>query len=230
MNDSHIWRFKSPGEFERDSEYTHIVYGLSWEISLKMGFYLTFARYNCAYLGSVSRRISSEGRLAVTTHSFLWRKRDMVEEPHSAFPLLTDGTDLGQRIRRRLGSKRSRNILVVDDDNAVRELMAMILEADGYTVLRARHSQEALFFNSEFQGQIHLLLTDYRMKPFENGLELARKVRATRPDIKVVFASEYVGNDNFQDEIESTTSIFLAKPFSPAGLLECVRQCLDIPA
>jgi CheY-like chemotaxis protein len=119
---------------------------------------------------------------------------------------------------------------VVDDDDAVRELMAMILESDGYTVLRARHSQEALLFNGEFPGQLHLLLTDYCMKPYANGLELARQVRATRPDIRVVYASGYVEHNNLQDEIENTSSLFLAKPFSPVALLDCVRRSLGIPA
>ncbi|HKP94597.1 MAG TPA: response regulator [Fibrobacteria bacterium] len=125
---------------------------------------------------------------------------------------------------------RSEIILVVDDDEAVRELMAVVLEADGFTVLRAGHSQEALFRSGEFAGTIHLLLTDFCMRPHENGLELAKLVRASRPDIKVVFASGFVEQDVLREEIASTPASFLPKPFSPAGLLACVRKALGIPA
>lgn len=133
-------------------------------------------------------------------------------------------------LRLRADSPRPENILVVDDDDAVRELMAIVLESDGFNVLRARHSKEALLFNEEFPGTLHLLLTDFSMKPYQNGFELAQQVRASRPEIKVVYASGYVEHEILQDEIVSEASAFMAKPFSPSSLLECIHKSLGIAA
>lgn len=134
------------------------------------------------------------------------------------------------RLRRRLESGRSRNILVVDDDEAIRELMAMVLEADGYTVLRARHAPEALLFNQEFSGSLDLLVTDFSMKPYQNGFELAREVRASRPDIRVIYVSGFVEHNVLQQEIDSSAALFLAKPFSPTSLLSSVNKALGVTA
>jgi CheY-like chemotaxis protein len=132
------------------------------------------------------------------------------------------------RLRRRLESGRSRNVLVVDDDESVRELIAMVLEADGYTVLRARHAPEALLFNSEFSGSLDLLVTDFCMKPFQNGFELARQIRASRPEIRVLYVSGFVEHNVLQQEIDSAAAFFLAKPFSPSGLLNSVNKALGV--
>jgi CheY-like chemotaxis protein len=134
------------------------------------------------------------------------------------------------RLRRRLESGRSRNILVVDDDESVRELMAMVLESDGYTVLRARHPMEALHFNREFPGCIDLLVTDFSMKPFQNGFELAHQVRTTRPDIRVVYVSGFVEHNVLQEELDTSTALFLPKPFTPFALLDRVEKALSLPA
>jgi two-component system, cell cycle sensor histidine kinase and response regulator CckA len=142
----------------------------------------------------------------------------------------TSETYRRMRLRRRLESGRSRNVLVVDDDESVRELIAMVLEADGYTVLRARHAPEALLFNNEFSGSLDLLVTDFSMKPFQNGYELAREVRASRPGIRVIYVSGFVDHNVMQREIDSAESLFLAKPFSPSSLLDSVNKALGIAA
>jgi two-component system, cell cycle sensor histidine kinase and response regulator CckA len=136
----------------------------------------------------------------------------------------------GIHSRNGLPAGREYNVLVVDDDEAVRELMAMVLEAEGYSVLRARHSVDALSIQAEYAGTIHLLLTDFSMKPFENGFDLARQVRLARPGIRVVYVSGFVEHNVLQDEIESSRAGFLAKPFSPVSLLNCVRAALGSPA
>jgi CheY-like chemotaxis protein len=142
------------------------------------------------------------------------------------------------RLKEELGSSSSdfspapkpKIVLLVDDVECVRELMATVLESAGFTVLRARHSKEALFFSDEFPGNIDLLLTDFSMSPYPNGYELAQSIRVARPGIKVMYTSGYVDYDILRQEIESCASTFLAKPFSPAGLLECVHKTMGIPA
>jgi two-component system cell cycle sensor histidine kinase/response regulator CckA len=120
--------------------------------------------------------------------------------------------------------------LVVDDDESVRELMAMVLEAEGYNVFRARNSREALFLNEEFAGTFHLLLTDICMKPHPDGFALAGTVRRSRPDIRVIYVSGFVEQDRLISEMEERPSLFLPKPFSPPALLECVRRALAVSA
>lgn len=120
------------------------------------------------------------------------------------------------------------NVLVVDDDQAVRELMAYVLECEGYTVFKARHSRDALYLHFDFAGTFHLLLTDICMKPHEDGFTLARAMRRERPDMKVVFASGYVDQDQLRNELREAPAGFLPKPFTPAALVECVRAVLDL--
>lgn len=127
-------------------------------------------------------------------------------------------------------SEKSPTILVVDDDASVRDLVTYLLEMDGYKVLKAKHSQEALLFEEEFSGPIHLLLTDFCMRPHPNGCELANRVRHHRPGIPVLYMSGYVEDDSLQQDLESSQAAFLSKPFSPSGLLECVRKMLRVHA
>ena len=108
--------------------------------------------------------------------------------------------------------------------------MAMVLEADGFTVLRAAHARDALARSAEFTGTIHLLLTDFSMGPDLNGFELAGLIRQCRPEISVVYASGYVEYAILQEEIESAAATFLAKPFSPSGLLDRIFASLGIRA
>jgi DNA-binding NtrC family response regulator len=124
----------------------------------------------------------------------------------------------------------ARNVLVVDDDEAVRELMAYVLESEGYNVFKANHSTDAMFLHIDFAGTFHLLLTDICMKPHADGFALARAVRRDRPDIKVIFASGYVDHIKLQNEMKGAPARFIAKPFTPADLVECVRAALSVDA
>ena len=121
-------------------------------------------------------------------------------------------------------------ILLVEDDAAVREFVAAVLKRDGYAVLKARHSSEALTFNDEFTGPIDLLLTDLCMPPHINGRRLAQAIREARPGIPVLYISGFVDDANLHQELASGQSRFLPKPFSPDALSECVRQALLRPA
>src|SRR5689334_10231622 len=89
----------------------------------------------------------------------------------------------------------SRTVLLVEDEASVRELVAAILTRAGFSVLKARHSAEALHFNHEYDGSIHLLLTDLCMTPHINGRQLAGLVRHTRPGIPVLYISGYVDDE-----------------------------------
>jgi two-component system cell cycle sensor histidine kinase/response regulator CckA len=118
-------------------------------------------------------------------------------------------------------------VLVVDDEDAIRNLAAMVLENAGYKVLKARHSDEALLVLDGHKHTVHLLLTDVRMDPFMNGCELAKCTRLLRPEISVLYISGFANNGMVQQEVEEARAAFLPKPFSPRDLIEKVRSVLS---
>ncbi len=123
-------------------------------------------------------------------------------------------------------SETPKTILVVDDEDSIRNLAALVLENDGYQVLKAQHSDEALLLLDSYKEPVHLLLTDVKMDPFLTGCELAKCIRLLRPDIGVLYISGFPNNPMVQQEVMETRAAFLAKPFSPRDLLEKVRSAL----
>ncbi len=123
-------------------------------------------------------------------------------------------------------SAEMKTILLVDDEDSIRNLASIVLEAQGYRVLKAQHSDEALLLLDACKDQVHLLLTDVKMDPFLSGCELAKCIRLMRPDIGVLYISGFTNNPMVMQEVEETRAAFLAKPFSPAELLEKVRALL----
>lgn len=123
-------------------------------------------------------------------------------------------------------TENSKTILVVDDEDAVRNLAAMVLEEGGYQVLKARHSDEALILLDSYKEPVHLLLTDVKMDPFLTGCELAKCIRLLRPDIVVLYVSGFASHPMVQQEVDESRATFLAKPFSAKDLLSKVQESL----
>jgi PAS domain S-box-containing protein len=115
-------------------------------------------------------------------------------------------------------------ILLVEDEQGVRQLTRQALCLQGYTVLEASHPDEALQIESEYDGPIHLLLTDVVM-PGMNGRQLADRLVDLRPDLKVLYMSGYA--DEALGPDGTLGRELLAKPFTPAGLVRKVREVLD---
>jgi two-component system cell cycle sensor histidine kinase/response regulator CckA len=117
-------------------------------------------------------------------------------------------------------------IMVVDDDQAVLQLVSGILEGEGYRVLKARHSDEALDISAAYKEEIDLLVTDVKMDPFMTGFQLAQCLRLMRVEIKVLYISGFVEDEMVRWEVESGVAAFLQKPFRQQELLEKVRSTL----
>ncbi|HEY3216254.1 MAG TPA: response regulator [Candidatus Eisenbacteria bacterium] len=123
------------------------------------------------------------------------------------------------------GSEGGREtVLVAEDEEAVRALVREILEGAGYTVLEAPDGPHALAIAEEHRDPIHLLLTDVVM-PGMNGRELARQLRARRPELIILCMSGYTGDTAADPGMESGSG-FLQKPFTPDRLLTTVRNAL----
>ncbi len=116
-------------------------------------------------------------------------------------------------------------VLVVEDEEIVRELVCHVLSAQGYDVLCAANGAEALEISGAHPGEIRLVITDVVM-PQIGGLELARKLVVLRPEIKVLYVSGYSENDMSEQGILPTELEFLEKPFTPQALTRKVRDVL----
>jgi PAS domain S-box-containing protein len=122
-------------------------------------------------------------------------------------------------------SRGTETILVVEDQDALRTVAARVLAAYGYTVLQARHGNDALGIVRESGDRIALLLTDLMM-PEMLGNELAAHVRALAPHVRVLFMSGYSETPTGLSEQDAGTPL-VHKPFSGEELAHAVREALD---
>jgi two-component system cell cycle sensor histidine kinase/response regulator CckA len=132
----------------------------------------------------------------------------------------------GEEARPRTVLKGNETVLLVEDDDELRELSRKILKMNGYEVLAAARDSEAEQICHSFKNEIHLMLTDVIM-PGTAGPELAGKLIKLRPSMKVCYMSGYTDNAMSKLEGLGEGSAFLQKPFSPAALARKIRQVLD---
>ncbi len=114
-------------------------------------------------------------------------------------------------------------ILLVEDERAVRRILARELERFGYRVIESENGAEALDLAAGFEGRIDLLVTDVVM-PKLGGSDLAQRLLAARPDIKVLFMSGHMERETIQTITDKNLGPVLSKPFAPALLMEMVRR------
>ncbi len=116
-------------------------------------------------------------------------------------------------------------VLLVEDEEAVRDLVRTILAGQGYEVIVAIDPQHAEAIASKFPGEIQLLLTDMVM-PGISGRELASRILISRPGIRVLYMSGYTENVMTSGGMLEHGLAFLQKPFSPAVLIRKIREIL----
>jgi signal transduction histidine kinase len=119
-------------------------------------------------------------------------------------------------------------VLVVEDEAGVRDLACKFLSAKGYNVLEAEGGPEALEVSRRHPGTIHLLLSDMVM-PKMSGADLAERLKAVRPEIRIAFMSGYSEFSNGDLGKRFPETLILQKPFSPVSLVEIVRDALARP-
>ena len=119
-------------------------------------------------------------------------------------------------------------ILLVEDDSQVRMAAASILRRQGYQVLESADGDAALRVSAEHGGVVDLLLSDVVM-PRMSGPELATRLTALRPRMKVVFMSGYTDDVTLHHGVRSAEVAFLQKPLTPESLALKIREVLDLP-
>jgi DNA-binding NtrC family response regulator len=117
-------------------------------------------------------------------------------------------------------------ILLVEDENAVRQSTGQFLRLNGYTVVDAKDGKDALRVAKNHAGTIDLMITDVVM-PHLGGAKLAAQLASTHPGMKVLFVSGYAETTVLRHGPIDVTNSFLQKPFGLKSLAVKIRQVLD---
>ena len=117
-------------------------------------------------------------------------------------------------------------VLVVEDEDSVRELVQQILEEHGHAVLTARHGRDALLIAERYERPIDLLVTDVVM-PEMGGGELVERLLTERPNLKVLYISGYTNDEVLRRGLQSGAAGLLHKPFTSGDLMRRVREALE---
>ena len=116
-------------------------------------------------------------------------------------------------------------VLIVEDDDSVRGVMRRVLQDHGYTVLEAQKPGQALELFAR-NHSVHMLVADLIL-PEMTGRDLARKLVAEKPTLRVLYVSGYPNGTRRQDESCPNTTPLLMKPFTPMALVQRMREVLD---
>ena len=142
-------------------------------------------------------------------------------------PVATKAAPVATIVRRNDMPGGSETILLVEDEEALCELVQEILEKRGYRVLNAATGVRALEIWKQQKDEIDLLFTDMMMPDGVSGRELAERILLERPEMKIIYSSGY-SMDVFASEASfCDSSNFLQKPYDPETLVQMVRESLD---
>ncbi len=144
------------------------------------------------------------------------------------FPRTDSEVDVAPAVRLPETLFGSETILLVEDDDQVRDVAQGILKRYGYRVIEARNAGEALLHSEGHAGAIDLLLTDVVM-PQLSGPELAQRLGRARPTMKILCMSGYTDESIVRHGVLEARIAYLQKPLTPEGLARKVRELLDAP-
>ncbi|MGH3034101.1 MAG: PAS domain S-box protein, partial [Gaiellaceae bacterium] len=141
-------------------------------------------------------------------------------------PVTQEPTELGPAPSENGSPRGAETVLLVEDEDVVRDLVCEILRLQGYAVLPARGGEEALEICGRHEGSIQVLLTDLVM-PDMSGRDLAERVSSLRPDAKVIYMSGYTNDAIVHHGVRDAEVAFLQKPFTSDELAHKLREVLE---
>ena len=142
-------------------------------------------------------------------------------------PAVRDRVPTGRSVHGvRVMPRGTETVLLVEDEDAVRALAGYVLRSCGYTVLEAGDGRDAVRVAEVHAGPIHLLVSDVVM-PHLGGRELAERLTAVNPRLRVLFLSGYTDDAVVRHGVLEAEYAFLQKPFTPTALAQMAREVLD---
>ena len=123
-----------------------------------------------------------------------------------------------------------KRILVIEDEEGVREFIANGLNRHGYTVFKAANAEEAETIFVQENGRFHMVFSDVIL-PGKNGIQLAEEFISQKPDLRIVLSSGYAESKQQNSRIQKKGFSFLGKPYSLSDLLSTVGKVVEhVPA
>jgi two-component system cell cycle sensor histidine kinase/response regulator CckA len=165
-------------------------------------------RQNSGYLD-----VDSQPEKGTVFTIYLPRSENALETPLDSRPLQTK-------------LEGSETVLIVEDDLALRTLLARFFRLYGYEVLEARDGDEALLICETQKGVIHIMITDVVM-PRMSGRELANRLTPLHPEMQIFYMSGYSDSELAPFGIAEPSKTIIPKPFRPLDLVRKVREFLD---
>ncbi|GMV43005.1 MAG: hypothetical protein AMXMBFR64_47210 [Myxococcales bacterium] len=141
-------------------------------------------------------------------------------------PRVDDEVEPARRRQEDEAERGTETVLLVEDEDMVRELAWRALEMHGYRVMETGRPEEALAILRDFEGTIDIMVTDVVM-PVMSGGALAQHASMLRPTMRVLFMSGYTDDAIVHHGINDRRHAFLQKPFTPSDLARMVRSVLD---
>jgi signal transduction histidine kinase/CheY-like chemotaxis protein len=137
----------------------------------------------------------------------------------------TDELPLNQETSEEISqvNQEQKKILLVEDEEVVRGLASSTLRFAGYEVTEASDGEDALQLFKELKGEFDLVLTDVVM-PRMGGRDLMKAISSSRPEMKVLYMSGHIADEELQSEITKDDVPFLPKPFKPSELTQKVAE------
>ena len=142
------------------------------------------------------------------------------------FPISTRDLNLDLALTREMPAFGSETILLVDDDDRVREMGLQLIEMGGYRVIAARSGEEALEVYARQRGEISLIILDLIM-PGMGGNRCLQELLRIDPDVRILVASGYSENALTAGETGAGARGFVRKPYDAKDILGAIRRILD---
>lgn len=119
----------------------------------------------------------------------------------------------------------NKKILIVEDDEALRDTFQKVVQDAGFRVLMARHGLEAIDLYQTHCDDVSVVITDINM-PLMKGTELIDHLRNLRPDVKIIFMSGFVSGTDAAGELLESKAVVLQKPFTTPVFLSTIREVI----